>query len=104
MRKKRMLTLKRIINILKQHKDELRKKYYVKEIGIFGSYVRGEHQKKSDVDILVELEENADIDLIMFVNMENYLRELLGVRVDLVEKSVLKPRIGKHILREVMTI
>jgi hypothetical protein len=52
----------------------------------------------------VEFEEDADVDLLKFVNMENYLSELVSVKVDLVERSGLKPRIGKHILKEVIPI
>ena len=98
------LNLERIINILKEHKEELRGKYGVKEMGVFGSYVRGKYKEKSDLDILVEFEEEAKIGLLKFVNMENYLSELIGVKVDLVEKSALKPRIGKHILKEVVPL
>ncbi|HID95112.1 MAG TPA: nucleotidyltransferase [Candidatus Latescibacteria bacterium] len=93
-----------ITNILKEHKEKLKDKYGVKEIGIFGSFVRGEQKLGSDIDILVEFEEDAKIGLLKFVNMENYLSELLGVKVDLVEKSALKPRIGKHILKEVVPL
>jgi len=96
--------LERIISILKEHKAELKEKYGVKEIGIFGSYVRGEYKEKSDLDILVEFEEDAKIGLLKFVNLENYLSDIIGVKVDLVEKSALKPRIGKNILREVITL
>ncbi|KKL11464.1 hypothetical protein LCGC14_2545580 [marine sediment metagenome] len=97
----KVLNLKKITNILKEYKEKLKEKYGVKEIGIFGSYVREEDKGKSDLDILVEFEEDAKIGLLKFVNMENYLSELTGVKVDLVEKSALKPRIGKHILKEV---
>lgn len=97
-----MKTSDEIKQILTEHKEELKEKYGVKEIGIFGSYVRKEQKKISDVDILVEFEEDAEIGLLKFVNMENYLSGLLGVKVDLVEKSGLKPRIGKHILKEVV--
>jgi predicted nucleotidyltransferase len=96
--------LERIISILKEHKAELKEKYGVKEIGIFGSYVRGEYKEKSDLDILVEFEEDAKIGLLKFVNLENYLSDLIGFKVDLVEKSALKTRIGKNILREVITL
>lgn len=96
--------LERIISILKEHKAELKEKYGVKEIGIFGSYVRGEYKEKSDLDILVEFEEGAKIGLLKFVNLENCLSDLIGFKVDLVEKSALKPRIGKNILREVITL
>jgi len=100
------LNLERIINILKEHKEELKERYGIKGIGVFGSYVRGEYKgkRKRDLDILVEFEEDTDVDLLKFVNMENYLSELIGVKVDLVERSGLKPRIGKHILKEVIPI
>ncbi len=100
----KVLNLKEITNILKEYKEKLKEKYGVKEIGIFGSYVREEDKEKSDLDILVEFEEDAKIGLLKFVNMENYLSELTGVKVDLVEKSALKPRIGKHILKEVVLL
>ena len=88
--------------ILKEYKEELRKRYGVKEIGIFGSYVREEERKESDIDILIELAPDADLGLLKFINIENYLSDILGVKVDLVMKSALKPRIGKHILKEVI--
>ena len=78
------------------------KKYGIKEVGIFGSYLRGEAGEESDVDILVEFKPDAKISLLDFVELENYLSDLLGVKVDLVERSALKPRIGKQILSEVV--
>jgi len=72
----------------------------VKEIGVFGSFVKGEQRKKSDVDILVELEE--PIGLFKFMDLEEYLGKLLKLKVDLVTKGALKPKIGEHILEEVV--
>lgn len=95
-------TLTEISDILKKHETELRKRYGIKRLGIFGSYLRGEAKEKSDLDILVEFEQDVDMGLLKFVGMENYLSDLLGVKVDLVDKSALKPRIGKHILKEVV--
>ncbi len=91
-----------IKKILRTYKEELREKYGVQEIGIFGSYVRGEQKEDSDIDILIEFKPDARISLLDFVEVENYISDLLGVKVDLVEKSALKPRIGKHILKEVV--
>lgn len=68
------------------------------------SYIRNEAEEESDIDILVEFKQDADIGLLKFVEIENYLSDLLGVKVDLVEKSALKPRIGRHILKEVVYI
>ena len=89
---------------LEELKPSLEEKFEVKSIGIFGSYIRGEEKKGSDLDILVEFEESADLSLLDFIRLENHLSEELGVKVDLVEKGTLKPRIGKHILEEVVTI
>jgi len=89
---------------LEELKPLLEEKFEVKSIGIFGSYVRGGEKKGSDLDILVEFEESADLSLLDFIRLENYLSEELGVKVDLVEKGTLKPRIGKHILEEVVSI
>lgn len=95
-----MKPLNEIKNILDAHKKDLEKKYNVKEIGIFGSYVRGEQRKKSDLDILVEFSETPG--LFTFVELEDYISEMLGMKIDLVMKDALKPHIGKHILKEVI--
>ena len=93
-------TLEEIKEILKENEVTLRKRFKVKELGIFGSYVRDEQKKSSDIDILVEFRE--PISLLEFVALERYLSELIGRKVDLVMKTALKPRIGKHILKEVV--
>jgi predicted nucleotidyltransferase len=93
-----MKTLEEIKEILAEHKEELREKFKVKEIGIFGSYVRKEQRKKSDIDILVEFYET--IDLFTFVELGDFLSELIEVKVDLVMKDTLKPRIKERILSE----
>lgn len=99
-----MKTLNQIKGTLAEHKEELKRKYNIKEIGIFGSYVRGEQKKQSDIDILVEFEETAELSLLDFIGIENYLSDILGIKVDLVEKQTLKPRIGKRVLEEVVNI
>lgn len=101
---KKVKTLKEIKIILESLKPELAKKYKIKEIGVFGSWVRGEHKKNSDIDILVEFEENSGISLFDFIEIEDYLRKKVGIKVDLVEKKALKPYIGKNILSEVIYI
>ncbi|MEK7397923.1 MAG: nucleotidyltransferase family protein [Candidatus Poribacteria bacterium] len=95
-----MKKIEEIKSILEKHKYDIEEKYGVAEIGIFGSYVKGEQKETSDVDILVEFKES--IGLIKFIEIENYLTDLLEIKVDLVMKSSLKPRIGKHILEEVV--
>jgi len=97
-----MRRLAEIQEILRQKKPILRERFKVKEIGIFGSFVRGEEKDTSDLDILVELE--RPVGLIKFVGLQNYLSDELGEKVDLVTKSALKPRIKKNILSEVVYI
>jgi predicted nucleotidyltransferase len=99
-----MKNLEEIKNALANQKRELMQKYKVKEIGIFGSYVRGEQKKQSDVDLLVEFESSSNLTLLDFIGLENYLGKLLDIKVDLVEKHTLKPRIGKHVLKEVVNV
>jgi hypothetical protein len=98
-----MRKIEEIKTVLVEHKEELRERFKVKEIGVFGSYVRGEQKEKgSDVDILVEFEE--PIGLFEFMDLEEYLSKLLGMKVDLVSKKALKPKIGEYILKEVVYI
>jgi predicted nucleotidyltransferase len=89
---------------LSRHKAELKRKFKVKTIGVFGSYVRGEQEPGSDVDVLVEFEEDAEIGFFGFLDLEEFLSQMLGVKVDLVMKDALKPYIGKRILQEVVMV
>ena len=66
------------------------------------SYVKGKQTKDSDLDLLVEFYETPG--LLRFIAMENYLSDMLGVKVDLVMKDALKPAIGKRILAEVVPV
>ncbi len=95
-----MKQIEEIRKTLKDHKDCLRNEYGVTEIGIFGSYVKGMQKESSDIDILVEF--RRAVGLIAFVSLKNRLTELLGIRVDLVMKKALKPKIGERILNEVV--
>ena len=97
-----MKDLKQIQSILSKHKEELRREYDVKHIGIFGSYVRGEQKKSSDINILVEFEK--PIGFLKFLELEENIGKLLGIKVDLVTRNALKPRIGQYILKEVVAV
>lgn len=97
-----MKKIDEIILKLRKYMPILEKKYYVKNLEIFGSYIRGEQKRKSDLDILVEFHET--IDLFKYIELENYLSEKLGVKVDLVMKDTLKPRIKDRILNEAIPV
>ena len=100
--KKQMISLDRAVEELRQRLPDLEKRYKVKSLGVFGSYVRGEQHSRSDLDLLVEFFDPPR--LLKFIELEYYLSDLLGLKVDLVMKDALKPGIGKRILREVITV
>ncbi len=87
---------------LQKCKVDLRERYKVKSLGIFGSYVRNEQQSGSDLDVLVDFDEAPS--LFEFLRLENDLSDLLGVKVDLVMRDSLRRNIGRRILNEVVTI
>lgn len=97
-----MPALDDLIGRLQAARPGLSERYGVESIGIFGSYVRGEAEPESDLDVLVEF--STPPSLFQFVRMKDELSELLGVPVDLVMKSALKPGIGAMILREVVAV
>jgi uncharacterized protein len=94
----------RIIATLKTLKPTITEQYGVESIGVFGSYVKGEQTPKSDIDILVTFKEDFSIGLFKFMELEEFLANNLGSKVDLVSKNALKPHIGKRILEEVVTV
>lgn len=81
---------------------DLQKRYPIKYLGVFGSYIRNEQTLQSDLDVLVEF--SKPVSLLEYVRLELELSDALGVRVDLVSKTALKPRIGRHILAEVVQV
>lgn len=83
-------------------KPVLRERFKVETIGIFGSYVRGEQKRNSDVDVLVEFSDSPS--LFEFAEMEDFLSQKLGVKVDLVMKDSLKPRIKDSSLSEAVYV
>jgi hypothetical protein len=99
-----MKTLNEIQRILRGQKPYLAREYGITEMGIFGSYVRGEQRPDSDVDILIELERPPRFSLIGLVELEYYLSELLGVKADLAIRRNLRKRVGKRILGEVIPV
>jgi predicted nucleotidyltransferase len=94
-----MKTKKEIEVILKKYKPILREKFKVEKIGIFGSYVRGEESKHSDIDILVEFSSPIGWE---FIDLKEFLEEILGRNVDLVTIQALKPQLKDIILKEVV--
>ena len=87
-----------ILSLLKQQLPYLRRNFRVKSIGIFGSYAREEQTEKSDIDLLVEFE--APVGFFKFIELEDYLSEKLGAKVDPVTPDALKPLIKPQVMEE----
>jgi uncharacterized protein len=92
----------RFRHILRQHLPDLRERYGVASLALFGSYLRGEQRPDSDLDVLVTFREVPG--LLRFIDLENHLSDLLGVKVDLVPEESLKPRIGQRVREEALAI
>jgi len=90
-----------ILKILRQHKKELKQKFGVKRLGVFGSYVRDEQAEDSDVDIVVEFEKGRKT-FDNFMDLVFFLEELLGKKVDLVTLESVSPFIRPYIAEEVI--
>jgi predicted nucleotidyltransferase len=97
-----MKTLGEIRAILHQYKPMIQEKYKVSELGIFGSYVRGEQNEKSEVDVLIDYEEAPS--LLQLIDLENFLSEHLGLKVEVVTKNGLKLKRRERILAQVIYV
>ncbi len=88
-----------VIDILKRHEREIKKRFGVRRIGLFGSFARGEQKETSDVDIMVEFEEPTFDN---FMNLAFFLEDLIGRRVELVTPDSLSPYIAPYVKNEVV--
>jgi len=96
------MDLAQLIESLRQQLPLLEERYRVESLGVFGSYVRHEQRPDSDLDVLVTFHEAPS--LLRFIELENYLSGVLGVKIDLVMKDALKPHIGQRILNEAVAV
>ncbi|MBI5165991.1 MAG: nucleotidyltransferase family protein [Magnetospirillum sp.] len=94
-----MRRLEDIIDQLRALQPELRRRYPIRSMGVFGSFVRGEQREDSDLDVLVEFGDEAG--LFEYAGLQLDLCDALGMKVDVANKAALRPRIGQRILAEV---
>lgn len=94
-----MAALEEILGRLKAIEPELRRRYPLRALGVFGSFARGEQRPDSDLDVLVEAGEGMTLP--DFAGLQIDLSEALGMRVDLADKSALRPAAAARILAEV---
>jgi len=97
-----MNRLDEIKHTLANYKHELEDKYYVKEIGIFGSYTREKQTNKSDLDVLIEF--SKPVSLLQIISLENYISDILGIKVDVVPKNNIREELKEAILKETVLV
>lgn len=94
--------LKQITDRLGKQLPNLKQNFFVGKIGVFGSFVHGDNNQKSDVDILIDL--SKPISMFHFLDLEEKLSNIIGKKVDLVTTKALKPIIKDEILSEVVYV
>ncbi len=97
-----MRTLEEIRNILHAHSSDLRKRYGIINLSIFGSVVSGEAREESDVDILATF--SKPIGLLKLISAENYISDLLNLKVDLIPSDEVRPELQEQILSEAVPV
>ena len=94
-----MMHKEQVIDLLKKNITNLRE-FHVKALYLFGSVVRGDQKQTSDIDILVEFENDAHVGLFGFSRLQRTLSELLGCKVDLVTPEALHKEMKGRIMEE----
>jgi uncharacterized protein len=95
-----MTTKDQILTFLSQNKKLFRDRYHIIRIGIFGSYARGDQNIKSDIDLLVEFEDDTQDLYDLKLQLKEFFKTKLGIEVDICREKYIKPRIKKSILKE----
>lgn len=89
-----------VLKALKSREDEIKRRFGIKKIGVFGSFVRGEERERSDVDVLVEFRAgHSTFD--NYMELKFFLEKLFGRRVDLITSASVRPQFRRTILGEV---
>ena len=90
------------LHILAEHHQEMRERFSVKSLRLFGSVARDEASEQSDVDVLVDFDDTPS--LFGFLKLQEYLRKLLGAKVDLVTESGLKERARPRVEQDAINV
>lgn len=85
-----MYSTARILEILKDRKPDLQKRYPISELGLFGSYARGDFNEQSDIDILVDF--NGQIDGFDYIRLAHELEDAFNYKIDMVSRKGIKPK------------
>lgn len=95
-----MKSREQILTFIADNKKLFREQFHIIRIGIFGSYAREEQNFKSDIDLLVEFEENTQDLYELKLQIRDFFYNKLGIEVDICREKYIKPRFKKTILEE----
>ena len=93
-----------LIEFIKTNREYLCNKFHLVKIGVFGSFARNEQTAYSDIDLVVELEENTQNIYEIKIELRNYFKKHLNKDIDIAREKYLKPRVKAEILREVLYV
>jgi len=99
-----MKTKDQILLFLSGNRGILRERYHVVKVGLFGSYARGDQNSKSDIDLIVEFEENTQDLFELKIKLKSFFKDHLGAEVDICREKYIKPRFRKSILKEAVYV
>jgi len=91
------------LELIKRKAIPVLQKYHVKKAGIFGSYARGKQKRNSDVDFLIEINDQK-MSLLGFIHIKHELENVLGKKVDLVEYKLLRSEIREKVAAEEVAV
>jgi predicted nucleotidyltransferase len=91
-----------ILDLLNQHRDEFLTRFGAKNLALFGSAARDELRDDSDIDVLVDFDGPATFD--GYVGLKDYLEDLFGAKVDLATEAMIKPRLRRHIEKDLLRV
>jgi uncharacterized protein len=95
-----MTTRDQILSFITQNKNLFRERFHIVRIGLFGSYARGDQKVDSDIDLLVEFEENTQDLFELKLQLKDFFKDKFEINVDICREKYIKPRIKKTILKE----
>jgi len=99
-----MINQTQILDYLSANKQHISQKYHLKKLGIFGSYARNEQTPESDLDLLVEFEDNTPdlFDKKEFLRKE--IQSIFHIHVDICREKYIKPIFRKYILTDAIYV
>jgi len=99
-----MYTQKQILDFISVNKTLLNQQFHVSKIGLFGSYARNEQTISSDIDLIVDFEENTEDLFDIKIGISRFFKENLNLEVDICREKYIKPRYKNRIIKETIYV